>query len=103
MAYLEKLRSDRFNECAVTLQKHMRRFIYRTRYIRTKELAVQIQCVARRKVALANMKALKQEKAAIIIQKNWRRYTARKQFVSKQTFILKLQTGKKKYFCIFTG
>ncbi|KAI7889170.1 P-loop containing nucleoside triphosphate hydrolase protein, partial [Mucor mucedo] len=97
LAYLEKLRSDRFNECAVTLQKHMRRFIYRTRYIRTKELAVQIQCVARRKVALANMRTLKEEKAAIIIQKNWRRYVARKQFVSKQTFILKLQTASRSY------
>lgn len=93
MAYLEKLRSDRFNECAITLQKHMRRFIYRTRYVRTKELTIQVQCVARRKVALAKMQALREEKAAIIIQKNWRRYTARKEFKSKQTFILKLQTG----------
>lgn len=71
----------------------MRRFIYRTRYLRTKELAVQIQCVARRKVALAKIQSLKEEKAAIIIQKNWRRYTARKQFLMKQTFILRLQTG----------
>ncbi|KAI9249910.1 P-loop containing nucleoside triphosphate hydrolase protein [Helicostylum pulchrum] len=92
LAYLEKLRSDRFNECAVTLQKHMRRFIYRTRYLRTKELAIQVQCVARRKVALAKMQALKEEKAVIVIQKNWRRYTARKQFLLKQTFILRLQT-----------
>jgi myosin-5 len=76
------------------LQKHMRRFIYRTRYVRTKELTTQIQCVARRKVALAKMQALRQEKAAVIIQKHWRRYTARREFLSKQSFILKLQTGK---------
>ncbi|CAO0799156.1 unnamed protein product [Mucor circinelloides] len=97
LAYLEKLRSDRFNECAVTLQKHMRRFIYRTRYVRTKELAIQIQCVARRKVALAQMQALREEKAAIVIQKHWRRYTARKEFLSKQSFILKLQTASRSY------
>lgn len=78
----------------------MRRFIYRTRYVRTKELAVQLQCIARRKVALAKMQTLKEEKAAIIIQKNWRRYTARKEFLSKQTFILKLQTGKPFDICI---
>lgn len=71
----------------------MRRFIYRTRYVRTKELAVQIQCVARRKVALAKMQSLRQEKAAIVIQTHWRRYTARREFISKQAFILKLQTG----------
>lgn len=81
----------------MTLQKHMRRFIYRTRYVRTKELAIQIQCVARRKVALAQMQALREEKAAIVIQKHWRRYTARKEFLSKQSFILKLQTASRSY------
>lgn len=94
MAYLEKLRTDRFNECAVMLQKHMKRFIYRTRYVRTKELAVQIQCIARKKVALAKMQALREEKAAIEIQKHWRRYKARKEFLSKKVFVLQLQTGK---------
>lgn len=75
------------------LQKHMRRFIYRTRYVRTKELTVKLQCIARRKVALCKMQTLREEKAAIAIQKNWRRYTARKEFLSKQSFVLKLQTG----------
>ncbi|KAI9476139.1 MAG: P-loop containing nucleoside triphosphate hydrolase protein [Benjaminiella poitrasii] len=93
LAYLEKLRSDRFNECAVILQKHMRRFIYHTRYIRMKELAIQVQSIARRKVALRKMQALREEKAAIIIQKHWRRYTARKEYLSKISFILKLQTA----------
>ncbi|KAI8985182.1 P-loop containing nucleoside triphosphate hydrolase protein [Pilobolus umbonatus] len=93
LAYLEKLRSDRFNECAVMLQKNMRRFIYRTRYVRTKELAIQLQCIARRKIALAKLQALKEEKAAVVIQTQWRRFTARKAYLSKQKFILKLQTA----------
>ncbi|OBZ84954.1 Myosin-2A [Choanephora cucurbitarum] len=93
LAYLEKLRSDRFNECAVMLQKNMKRFIYRQRYVRTRELAIQIQCVARRKVAIAKTQTLREEKAAIAIQKYWRRYKARKEFIQKQAFILKLQTA----------
>ncbi|CAO3608268.1 unnamed protein product [Mucor hiemalis] len=97
LAYLEKLRSDRFNECAIMLQKHMKRFIYRTRYVRTKELTVKLQCIARRKVALCKMQSLREEKAAIAIQKNWRRYTARKEFLSKQSFVLKLQTAARSH------
>ncbi|KAI8991579.1 P-loop containing nucleoside triphosphate hydrolase protein [Mycotypha africana] len=93
LAYLEKLRSDRYNECAILLQKNMRRFIYRTRYVRTKELTVQLQCLARKKAAQNKMQLLRKEKAAIIIQKNWRTYLARRAFLSKLAFILKLQTA----------
>ncbi|KAG1471783.1 hypothetical protein G6F56_001927 [Rhizopus delemar] len=94
LAYLEKLRSDRFNECAVILQKHMKRIIYRARYLRMKELAVQVQIVARRKMALAQLQQLREQRAAILIQKNWKRYVARKEYLAKRDFILKIQTGK---------
>lgn len=94
LAYLEKLRSDRFNECAVILQKHMKRYIYHLRYVRMKQLAIQIQCVARRKVALTKIQHLREERAAVLVQKNWRRYIARKEYLAKMAFISKLQTGK---------
>ncbi|CAO3661347.1 unnamed protein product [Rhizopus stolonifer] len=92
LAYLEKLRSDRFNECAVILQKHMKRIIYRARYLRMKELAVQVQIVARRKMALAQLQQLREQRASILIQKNWKRYVARKEYLTKKAFILKIQT-----------
>ncbi|KAI9276250.1 P-loop containing nucleoside triphosphate hydrolase protein [Sporodiniella umbellata] len=95
LAYLEKLRSDRFNACAIVLQKNTKRAIYRNRYIRTKQMAIRVQCVARQKAALVKMQKLREEKAAIIIQKNWRRYSARKEFVFKKAFILKLQIACK--------
>lgn len=94
LAYLEKLRADRFNECAIILQKHMKRYIYHMRYVRMKELTIRIQCVARRKMASTKIQQLREEKAAITIQKNWKRYIARKQYLSKKVFVLKLQTGK---------
>ncbi|KAG1047830.1 hypothetical protein G6F43_009746 [Rhizopus delemar] len=92
LAYLEKLRSDRFNECAITLQKHMKRFVYRIRYVRMREMAIRVQCIARRKAALANMQRLREEKAAVVIQKNWKRHVIRNEYLSKKAFILKLQT-----------
>ncbi|CAO3692449.1 unnamed protein product [Rhizopus stolonifer] len=95
LAYLEKLRSDRFNECAIILQKHTKRIVYRNRYVRTRQMAIRVQCIARRKVALAKIQKLREEKAAIVVQKNWRRYNARKEFIAKKLFILKLQTACK--------
>jgi myosin-5 len=56
-------------------------------------LALQLQCVARSKMAKAQLKTLQEKKAAIILQKHWRRYSVRKQFLAKKAFIHKLQTG----------
>ncbi|KAI8098944.1 P-loop containing nucleoside triphosphate hydrolase protein [Halteromyces radiatus] len=93
LAYLEKLRSDRYDECATLLQKHMRRFVYRTRYMRMRDLVLRLQCIARSKLAQAQLKSLQEEHAAITVQKHWRRYTARKEFLAKKTFVFKLQTA----------
>ncbi|KAG0172475.1 Myosin type-2 heavy chain 1 [Apophysomyces sp. BC1034] len=92
LAYLEKLRSDRFHECAVLVQKNIKRFVYRTRYLRMKEVAIRLQCVARRKAAHVKLEFLRQERAAVTLQKYWRRYAARKEFLAKKRFVLKLQT-----------
>lgn len=71
----------------------MRRYIYRVKYVRIKELTLRLQCIARRKLAEAKLKSLQEEKAAIVIQNQWRRYNTRKEFLFKKEFILKLQTG----------
>lgn len=93
LAYMEKLRSDRYDACAIVLQKNMRRFVYRRRYVRLQALIVQLQCLARQKLATHKLQELRQNKAAIIIQTNFRRYIAHKSFVSKKDFIIRLQTG----------
>lgn len=91
LAYLEKMRSDRFDACATVLQKNMRRFVYRHRYLRMKEMAVKLQCLARVLIAKKQLSQLKQEKAAITIQKYYRRFSARKQYLQKRELIVKLQ------------
>ncbi|KAI8068662.1 P-loop containing nucleoside triphosphate hydrolase protein [Gongronella butleri] len=97
LAYLEKLRSDRFDECATLLQKHMRRFVYRTRYLRMQSLALSLQCVARRKLAEARLQTLKEHQSATLIQTHWRRYVDRKAFLTKKIVILQLQTAVRGY------
>ncbi|KAI8369029.1 P-loop containing nucleoside triphosphate hydrolase protein [Blakeslea trispora] len=93
LAYFEKLRSDRYNACAITLQKNIRRFVYRHRYVRMRELVIQVQAVVRRRVGQRQLRQLQEEKAALVIQKNFRRFAARKEFMAKKDFALRLQTA----------
>lgn len=71
----------------------MRRFLHRTRYLRMRELTLRLQSIARKKVAQAQLKSLREEKAATSIQTCWRRYTARKAYLFQQQFVLRLQTA----------
>ncbi|KAI9257981.1 P-loop containing nucleoside triphosphate hydrolase protein [Phascolomyces articulosus] len=93
LAYMEKLRADRWNECVVLLQKNMRRFITRIRYLRTKDLAQRLQQVARKKVGQRKLELLRQERAVITIQKYARGFLARKQMERRRQFVVLLQAA----------
>ncbi|KAI9478230.1 MAG: P-loop containing nucleoside triphosphate hydrolase protein [Benjaminiella poitrasii] len=93
LAYLEKLRSDKFDACATVLQKNIRRFVYRHRYLRIRQLTIQLQCLVRRRIAQKELARRQQEKAAIVIQKHFRRYVVRKEYLAKKEFAVKLQTA----------
>lgn len=71
----------------------MRRFIYRSRYLHMRDLALRLQCVARQKIAKAKLQYLVQNKAALRIQTHWRRYKARCHYLQQLEFILRLQTA----------
>lgn len=98
LAYLEKLRSDRFYACATVLQKNIRRFVYRQRYVRMRDMVIKLQAVTRRIIAQKELVRLRQERAAIIVQKNFRRFTARKEFMAKKDFATKLQRRKSRHY-----
>ncbi|KAI8376428.1 P-loop containing nucleoside triphosphate hydrolase protein [Radiomyces spectabilis] len=93
LAYMEKLRADRWNQCAILIQKNMRRYIVRARYLRMKELAIGLQQIARKKMGQRKLELLRQEKAAIVIQKNWRRYTVRKDYLRQRARIVAIQAA----------
>jgi myosin-5 len=87
------LRADRFDECATVLQKNIRRSIYRHRYLRTQKAILGLQCLVRQRLAKNELHLLQKEKAALLIQTQFRRFSARKEYVSKMDIILKLQRG----------
>ncbi|KAI8145900.1 P-loop containing nucleoside triphosphate hydrolase protein [Fennellomyces sp. T-0311] len=95
LAYMEKLRTDRWTQVAIFLQKNIRRFIERRRYLRTLKLITQLQQVARRKVGQVQLENLRREKAATIIQKHWRRYAARKWYLKQRAIIIQIQAASR--------
>ena len=91
---MEKLRADRWNECVVLLQKNMRRFITRIRYMRTKDLAQRLQNVARKKMGQHKLELLRKERAVVTIQKYVRGFLAKKQMERRRQFVVLFQACK---------
>ncbi|XP_028970878.1 unconventional myosin-Vc isoform X2 [Esox lucius] len=80
VAYLEKLRLDRLRGACVTIQKHVRGWRQRTRFLCMRGAAIVLQQYVRgqrqiRKTVTAA--ALKQGWAAVVIQRYWRGYLTR--------------------------
>lgn len=58
-----------------------------------REMVIKLQCITRMRMAKKELVRLQQEKAAIAIQATYRRFSARKEFLAKKDFALKLQRG----------
>uniref|UniRef100_A0A8C3IY20 Myosin VC n=1 Tax=Chrysemys picta bellii TaxID=8478 RepID=A0A8C3IY20_CHRPI len=77
VAYLEKLRSDKLRQACIVIQKNVRSWHQRKKFLRIKQAAVTIQQYFHGQQAITAT-ALKQAWAAIIIQKYCRGYIVRK-------------------------
>ncbi|CAJ0873836.1 11776_t:CDS:10 [Entrophospora sp. SA101] len=81
LAYLEKLRLDRLNECVILMQKNMLRHMHKKRYQIIKTSTIKIQSLYRRNKAMKELQRLREQTAAIKIQKYWRGYVQRKRYL----------------------
>ncbi|XP_026221899.1 unconventional myosin-Vc isoform X1 [Anabas testudineus] len=80
VAYLEKLRLDRLRGACITIQKHVRGWSRRRKYLRMREAAIILQQYIRGKRTIrktVSAATLKQGWAAIVIQRHWRGYRMR--------------------------
>jgi myosin V len=57
-------------------------------------MTLKLQCVARTRIAIKALQRMHENKAAIVIQTNWRRHNARKQYVSQKHAAVRIQTGE---------
>ncbi|CAG8478778.1 2502_t:CDS:10 [Paraglomus occultum] len=92
VAFLEKLRQDRLNECVTLMQKNMLRHMHQKRYQALKSAIVKTQALCRKRLAIKERERLRREKGAITIQKNWRAQKQRQRYLCTKSVILKLQT-----------
>uniref|UniRef100_A0A8C7HH66 Myosin VC n=1 Tax=Oncorhynchus kisutch TaxID=8019 RepID=A0A8C7HH66_ONCKI len=76
VAYLEKLRLDRLRKACLTIQKHVRGWSHRRKFLRMREAAIVLQQYVRgHKTVTAAV--LKQGWASVVIQRYWRSYLTR--------------------------
>jgi len=80
LAYLEKIRSDRLNKAIIMVQKNIKCYIYKKRYMKIREAALTVQSAIRMKVAKLLFESKREEYAAIKIQKIIRGFICRKKY-----------------------
>ncbi|MFT7816534.1 unconventional myosin-Va isoform X3 [Arapaima gigas] len=91
VAYLEKLRADKLRAACIRIQKTIRCWLARKKYLRMKNAAISIQRYVRGYQARCLAKFLRRTRAAIIIQKYQRMYVERKRYKRLQAAALAIQ------------
>ncbi|KAI8905199.1 P-loop containing nucleoside triphosphate hydrolase protein [Gorgonomyces haynaldii] len=97
LAYLEKLRSEKFTAIITFIQKNARRAYYAKKYRKMRTAAVKIQSLWRGKSARLKYKKMRQEAAALVIQKNLKAAVARKKFKKTLRAIVVIQRAWRRY------
>ena len=99
LAALETLRSDRLNAMVTVVQKNMRRHMVMKRYRQMRVAAIKIQTWWRGILARRFVARVRQEYAAIRLQKAVRRYVQRKHFTEVRTAVIRFQS---RMYCLYT-
>ncbi|XP_037103661.1 unconventional myosin-Va isoform X11 [Syngnathus acus] len=97
VAYLEKLRADKLRAACIRIQKTIRCWLARKKYLRKRDAAITIQRFTRGYQARCLAKFMRRTQAATIIQKYQKMYVARKRYRQKQAAALAIQTILRSY------
>ncbi|KAG7483467.1 unconventional myosin-Va isoform X3 [Solea senegalensis] len=97
VAYLEKLRADKLRAACIRIQKTIRCWLARKKYLRMRSAAITIQRFTRGYQARCLAKFMRRTQAATIIQKYQRMCVERKRYRQKQAAALAMQTILRAY------
>ncbi|KAK9481064.1 P-loop containing nucleoside triphosphate hydrolase protein [Lipomyces japonicus] len=92
LAYLENLRSQRLNDCAVLIQKNLKRLFYRNRYLEIRNSVIAVQSVIRARLARSRFEQLKLDIAVTKIQSAYRGFAARRGYHESRRTIIQVQS-----------
>jgi myosin-5 len=91
VALLERIRSQKLKECAILLQRMIRGWLVRRRYIKIRFTIMRLQCYARAFLARRLYLHLRRTRAATRIQTKWRAWSARQKFLTLKRTAVGLQ------------
>ncbi|KAK2539507.1 Myo5a [Columba livia] len=91
VAYLEKIRADKLRAACIRIQKTIRGWLMRKKYVRMRKAAITIQRHVRGYQARCYAKFLRRTRAAITIQKFQRMYVVRKRYQRMRDATIALQ------------
>ncbi|KAM4719666.1 unconventional myosin-Vb isoform 3-T3 [Anableps anableps] len=91
VAYLEKLRTDRFRSACIKIQKTVRGWLQRVRYRRVRRAAVGLQRYGRGYLARRYAEFLRQNRAALICQKQYRMVRERRSYLRTRWAVVTIQ------------
>ncbi|XP_067874083.1 unconventional myosin-Va isoform X5 [Heterodontus francisci] len=92
VAYLEKLRADKLRAACIRIQKTIRSWLQRKKYLRMRKAAITIQRYVRGYQARCYAQFLRRTRAAILIQKYQRMYAARQKFLRIRSAAIVIQS-----------
>uniref|UniRef100_A0A8C3SU88 Unconventional myosin-Va n=1 Tax=Chelydra serpentina TaxID=8475 RepID=A0A8C3SU88_CHESE len=92
VAYLEKIRADKLRVACIRIQKTIRGWLMRKKYLRMRKAAITVQRYVRGYQARCYAKFLRRTRAAIIIQKFQRMYAVRKRYHLMRAATIVLQS-----------
>ncbi len=92
VAYLEKHRTDKLRACGTLVQRMIRGWYYRKRYLMLRKAAISGQRFCRGYLARRRAQLLRQTRAAIIIQKRIRGFVQRRKYLRLRRTVLGIQT-----------
>ncbi|XP_064151303.1 unconventional myosin-Va isoform X7 [Loxodonta africana] len=97
VAYLEKLRTDKLRAACIWIQKTIRGWLLRKKYLRMRKAAITVQRYVRGYQARCYATFLRRTKAATIIQKYWRMYVACRMYKIRRAATIVLQSYLRGY------
>jgi myosin-5 len=91
VAYLEKLRSDKLHNSSVVIQKHVKRWIQRRKYLKFRSTVIALQSHMRGCLARRAVETMRKTRASVVIQKWFRCHHARLRYKRLRESIILLQ------------
>ncbi|XP_049322002.1 unconventional myosin-Vb isoform X8 [Astyanax mexicanus] len=91
VAYLEKLRADKFRFACIKIQKTVRGWLQRRRYLKIRKSAITLQRYGRGYLARKHAEYLRLTKAALICQKQYRMVQVRRAYLTIRQAVITIQ------------